>query len=151
MNKFNHDILTGVRKLVSNSGKERRTHETSVVRWLRMDESFQRRCLGGSSSRSQVRRFLTWQREEEGFAACCFGANCKRDSRAKAPRNARERVNRVWVLYGFCPLFGRENCMSVYAVEFYGRGRRRLYVAAPAKTANGFCIALQPPVVSTSR
>lgn len=73
---------------------------------------------------SSARRFLTWQREEEGFAACCFGANCKRDSRAKTPRNARERVNRVWVLYGFRSLFGRENCMSVYAVEFYGRGRK---------------------------
>lgn len=76
---------------------------------------------------------LLWRQLQTWFAC-----------QSELPRNARERVNRAWVLYGFCPLFGRENCMSVYAAEFYGEGctsrrrQKRRTVFAPRSNPRSF-------------
>lgn len=47
---------------------------------------------------------------------------CHKMSRAVANYGRRGRKGRVSRegMYGSCPLFGRENCMSVYATEFPG-------------------------------
>lgn len=85
------------------------------------------------------------------FVACCFSANCECDSHANVPRNimgGEQWLNRRKCegMYRFCPLFGRENCMSVYAAKF--SGCRQAVYRSVDKNCERFCVAPQPPAVS---
>lgn len=77
------------------------------------------------------------QRQRRTWFACQRAAKCRGRRRRTTRSNGRRCISREGV-YGSCPLFGRENCMSAFAAEFPGCGQA-VYRSA-GKNGERFCV-----------